>query len=51
MTVIRGKFGRTETISVWNLVVGDIVFLETGARIPADCIVIDSAELRVEQPN
>ena len=43
--VIRGKFGATQTVSVWDLVVGDVVLLEAGARVPADCLVIESADL------
>jgi P-type Ca2+ transporter type 2C len=43
--VIRGKFGATQTISVWDIVVGDVILLEAGARVPADCLVIESADL------
>lgn len=43
--VIRGKFGATQTVSVWDLVVGDIVLLEAGCRVPADCLIIESADL------
>jgi Ca2+-transporting ATPase len=43
--VIRGKFGATQTVSVWDLVVGDVILLEAGARVPADCLVIESADL------
>lgn len=32
-----------------NLVVGDLVLLTTGDRIPADCRVIDSVELTVDE--
>lgn len=45
--VIRGKFGATQSISIWNLVVGDIVMLSHGTRVPADCIVIQSSDLEV----
>jgi len=48
--VIRGKFGATQSVSVWELVVGDIILLSTGARVPADCLVVESADLRVEEP-
>lgn len=47
--VIRGKFGATQTISVWDLVVGDIVLLTAGSRVPADCILITSSELEVQE--
>lgn len=48
--VIRGKFGATQTVSVWDLVVGDVILLEAGARVPADCLVIESADLQAEAP-
>lgn len=47
--VIRGKFGATQSISVWDLVVGDVVLLSAGSRVPADCLVINSADLEVEE--
>lgn len=47
--VIRGKFGATHTISVWDLVVGDILLLNPGDRVPADCMVVESDNLEVEQ--
>jgi len=47
--VIRGKFGVTQTVSVWDVVVGDIVLLSTGAKIPADCVVIESSDLAVDE--
>jgi len=50
VAVIRGKFGATQSVNVWDLVVGDIVLLDTGARIPADCIVVESADLQVTEP-
>jgi Ca2+-transporting ATPase len=45
--VIRGKFGATQSISIWSLVVGDIVLLSAGTRIPADCFVIEQTNLEV----
>jgi Ca2+-transporting ATPase len=47
VAVIRGKFGATQSISMWDLVVGDIVLLSSGTRVPADCIVIESSDLWV----
>lgn len=48
--VIRGKFGNTMTVSVWDIVVGDIILLKAGDRVTADCLVIESADLVAEQP-
>jgi magnesium-transporting ATPase (P-type) len=49
VTVIRGKYNATHRVSVWSLVVGDIILLETGQRVPADCIIINSVDLRVDE--
>lgn len=51
VAVIRGKFGATQSVSVWDLVVGDIVLLETGANIPCDCLVLEAYDLIVDQNN
>jgi Ca2+-transporting ATPase len=40
--VIRGKLGATQSISVWDVVVGDVVLLETGSSVPADCLIIEA---------
>lgn len=48
--VIRGKLGATQSISVWDVVVGDVVLLETGASVPADCLIIESQDLVVDEP-
>ncbi|PFH34173.1 plasma membrane-type Ca(2+)-ATPase A1 PMCAA1 [Besnoitia besnoiti] len=46
-TVIRN--GRKEQISVFQLVVGDLIHLEAGDEIPADAIVTQSNELKVDE--
>lgn len=43
--VIRGKLGATQSISVWDVVVGDVVLLETGASVPADCLILEAQDL------
>ena len=48
--VLRGKHGSMQTISAWKLVVGDIIALKPGDKVPADCLVIDSANLKVNEP-
>ena len=37
------------SVSVWDLVVGDVIILEAGQRIPADCLVIESSDARVDE--
>jgi P-type E1-E2 ATPase len=41
--VYRGKAGCTQTLDISNLLVGDIVILKAGDRVPADCVIIDSS--------
>lgn len=47
--VIRGKFGATHSRSIWELVVGDVIHLTSGDRIPADSLIIESSDLLVEE--
>jgi len=39
--VIRGKYGATQSVNVYKLVVGDIILLEAGSRVPADCLLVE----------
>jgi len=50
LPVIRGKRGQMQTVSVWDLVVGDIIQLKPGDKLPADCLVLSSANLAVAEP-
>jgi P-type Ca2+ transporter type 2C len=45
--VLRG--GSTLVVPSRELVAGDIVFLEAGNHVPADCRLLDAASLRVEE--
>ena len=47
--VIRGKKGQTQSVNIYKLVVGDVILLETGCRIPADCILIDGNDMTVDE--
>lgn len=49
LTTVRGKSGNTETTSVWKLVTGDVIYLNTGDNIPADCILIESNNLECDE--
>ena len=41
--------GRTEIISQQDLVVGDIIQLEAGDKIPADCYIISAVQLTSDE--
>ena len=36
-------------MNIYDLVVGDIVILETGCRIPADCLLVDGQDLKADE--
>jgi len=39
--VLRGQYGTSQTILNSDLVVGDVVLLSEGDRVPADCLLIE----------
>lgn len=49
ITVIRGKHGATQSVNIYDLVVGDVILLETGARIPADCLLIEGTDIKIDE--
>lgn len=48
VSVIRGKAFQTRSLNVWKLVVGDVIMLNAGDRLPADCLVVESSNLTVD---
>ena len=49
VTVLRGQYGTSQTVYVKDLVVGDIILLNAGDRVPADCLLIEEMDMRVDQ--
>ena len=47
--VVRGKRGMTQTVSIYSLVVGDIIVLEPGCIIPADCLLLEGEDIEVDE--
>lgn len=47
--VYRGSETETMTIPATELVVGDIIKVINGSKVPADCILIESSDLKCEQ--
>lgn len=45
----RGGGGLTQTISITELVVGDVIKLEQGMRIPADCIMLEGIDISTDE--
>ena len=46
--VYRGQYGTTKAIPIKELVVGDIIEVNAGDRIPADCLLIEEMNIRVD---
>lgn len=49
VNTVRGQYGLSQPSKVFELVVGDIILIEAGMRIPADCILIDSMDVTVDE--
>lgn len=47
ITVIRD--GKAQIVSVKDIVVGDVIQLQTGNKIPADCFLLDGDSMTVDQ--
>lgn len=45
ISAFRGRDGYSTTFLVDQLVVGDVILLNAGMRIPADCILIESFDM------
>lgn len=49
VTVLRGQYGTTQQVLASKLVVGDVIMLEAGDRVPADCLLIEEMDMFVDQ--
>jgi magnesium-transporting ATPase (P-type) len=49
VTVYRGAYGTVQSIPIKDLVVGDIVDVHQGDRVPADCVLIEEMNVTVDQ--
>ena len=47
--VYRGQYGTGTSISVRDLVVGDVIDVQQGDRIPADCVLVEETNISVDQ--
>lgn len=45
----RGRDGSTHTISVQELVVGDVIKVEGGMKIPADLILLEGTDIAADE--
>lgn len=49
--VLVVRNGKTQEISSFDLLVGDILLLKQGDHIPADCLMIEGDELKTDESN
>ena len=47
--VFRGSEGLTSTLDISELVAGDIIKIEQGMKIPADCILLDGIDISCDE--
>ncbi len=47
--LVRRTGGKTESISTYDLLVGDIIELKQGDHIPADCLLIEGDEFKADE--
>lgn len=47
VSAIRGKHNSFQTINGWDLVVGDVISLDAGDKVPADCLIITQTNVEV----
>ena len=47
--VFRGTEGLTSTLDISELVTGDIIKIEQGMKIPADCILLDGIDISCDE--
>lgn len=49
IAVVRGQYGLSMTVGIDELVVGDVIQIETGMRIPADCILFEGQDVACDE--
>lgn len=49
IAVVRGQYGLSMTVGIDELVVGDVIQVETGMRIPADCILFEGQDVTCDE--
>ena len=47
--VYRGAYGTAASVPIHDLVVGDVLQISSGDRVPADCIILEEINLIVDQ--
>lgn len=45
----RGNEGITQTIPFTELLVGDLIQIESGMKVPADCVLIAATDVSADE--
>lgn len=48
-TVFRGQYGTESEVKVSELVVGDVISVQQGDIVPADCLLIEEMNISVDE--
>jgi len=46
---IRGNYGTIVPVNIWDVVVGDVILVQAGMRVPADCLLIDGIDVEADE--
>jgi len=49
VAVFRGGEGLTQTVDVPELVVGDVIRIEQGMKMPADCLLLEGIDISCDE--
>lgn len=49
VTVFRGAFGNSVSIPIREIVVGDVVSIHAGDRVPADCVLLEEMNITIDE--
>ena len=49
VSVVRGQYGLSQPCKVFDLVVGDVILIEQGMRVPADCVMFSGVDVTVDE--
>ena len=47
--MLRGRDGHTFVVPSQDLVVGDVICIEEGQRVPADCLLLEAYSLVIDE--
>ena len=49
IVVFRGNEGITKTIPFTELLVGDVIQIESGMKVPADCVLLSATDVSADE--